>query len=366
MASGSLGHLAATVSLDIDPFKSSARALNAQIKATGSALRAQEFAIKGYGSSLNGMKAAYGSMGQQMKNYEAQLARQKRTYQDLKGQTASTAEEQAKLTTRQANAANQYNRTSAQMEALRAKMNATQRQITLQSNGWYQAGQKITTFGGNVTKVGHGMSSVGSSMTHGITMPIMGIGVAAVKTALDFDHQMNRVKAISGSTSGEFKAMKAEAIDLGAKTQFSAREAAAGMENLASAGLKPQAIMKAMPGILDLAAVSGGDVAKSADAAASALNAFGLSADKSGHLADVYAKAAADTNAETADMAEAMKYAAPVAHSLGMSLEDTAASIGIMSDAGIKGSQAGTTLRGAMSRLAKPTDRKSTRLNSSH
>lgn len=355
MASGSLGHLAATVSLDIDPFKSSARALNAQIKATGSALRAQEFAIKGYGSSLNGMKAAYGSMGQQMKNYEAQLARQKKTYQDLKGQTASTAEEQAKLTTRQANAANQYNRTSARMEALRGKMNATERQITLQGNSWYQTGQKMTTFGGNVTKVGRGLSSVGGTLTRSVTAPLVGVGVAAVKTAVDFDHQMHRVQSISDAIGGQFKAMKSEAVDLGAKTQFSAREAADGMEELASAGFKPREIMKSMPGILDLAAVSGGNVKESAQAAGSALRAFGMSASQSGHLADVYAKAAADTNAETQDMAEAMKYAAPVAHSMGMSLEDTAASIGIMSDAGIKGSQAGTTLRGAMTRLAKPT-----------
>lgn len=355
MASGSLGHLAATVSLDIDPFKSSARALNAQIKATGSALRAQKFAIKGYGSSLNGMKAAYGSMGQQMKNYEAKLARQKKTYQDLKGKTASTAEEQAKLTTRQANAANQYNRTSAQAERLKAQMERMNREITLQDSGWYRASQRMNKVGSGMQTVGRKAQTVGSTLTHGITMPIAGIGVAAVKTALDFDHQMNRVKAISSSTSGEFKAMKAEAIDLGAKTQFSAREAAAGMENLASAGMKPHELMKAMPGVLDLAAVSGGNVAASADAAASALNAFGLSADKSGHLANVYAKAAADTNAETQDMAEAMKYAAPVSHSLGASLEDTAAAIGIMSNAGIKGTQAGTTLRGALTRLAKPT-----------
>ena len=110
-----------------------------------------------------------------------------------------------------------------------------------------------------------------------------------------------------------------------------------------------------MPGLLDLAAVSGGNVAAASEVAASALNAFGLEATEAGHVANVFARAAADTNAEALDMGEAMKYVAPVAKAMGLSLEETAASIGIMSDAGIKGGQAGTALRGALSRLAKPT-----------
>ena len=166
---------------------------------------------------------------------------------------------------------------------------------------------------------------------------------------------MSRVQAIAGATGGELDKMKAQAIELGAKTAFSAKEAAQGMENLASAGFQVNEIMDAMPGVLDLAAVSGGDVAASSEAMASSLRAFGLEAGQAGHVADVFARAAADTNAETVDMAEAMKYVAPVAHSMGLSLEETAASIGIMADAGIKGSQAGTTLRGALSRIAKPT-----------
>lgn len=351
----SLGKLAATVTLDIDPFKRNASALNSVIRSTGSAIKAQQATLKGYGNNLNGMKSIYSNMGKQMQNYEAKLKAQKATYEDLARQTATTSDEQQKLITRQSNAANAYNRTSAQAEQLKAQMAQMNRQITLQDSGWYRASQKLDNVGTGFQKVGTKAQSVGGALTRGITTPLVAVGAASVKVAVDFDHQMSRVKAISGATGGQFDKMKSQAIDLGAKTQFSAREAAAGMENLASAGMKPQQIMKAMPGVLDLAAVSGGNVAESADAAASALNAFGLSANKSGHLADVYAKAAADTNAETADMAEAMKYAAPVAHSMGMSLEDTAASIGIMSNAGIKGSQAGTTLRGAMTRLAKPT-----------
>lgn len=205
------------------------------------------------------------------------------------------------------------------------------------------------------TAVGKVIQGTGAAMTKYITTPLIGVGVAAAKVGGDFEAQMSRVKAISGATGDTFEQMKQQAIDLGAKTAFSAKESAAGMENLASAGFSAQEIMKAMPGLLDLAAVSGGDVALASENTATALRGFGLEASEAGHVADVFARAAADTNAEVGDMGEALKYVAPVANSMGISLEETAAAIGIMSDAGIKGSQAGTTLRGALSRLARPT-----------
>lgn len=199
------------------------------------------------------------------------------------------------------------------------------------------------------------MQTAGKSMTKLLTVPILGAGIAAAKIGGDFEEQMSRVKAISGATGSSFDQLKQQAIDLGAKTAFSAKESAAGMENLASAGFGANEIMAAMPGLLDLAAVSGGDVALASENAATALRGFGLDAGQAGHVADVFARAAADTNAEVADMGDAMKYIAPVANAMGISLEESAAAIGIMSDAGIKGSQAGTSLRGALSRLAKPT-----------
>lgn len=206
-----------------------------------------------------------------------------------------------------------------------------------------------------MSAVGDIMTSTGKTMTKAVTLPILGLTTAAVKVGGDFEEQMSRVKAISGATGDAFEELRDQAIDLGAKTAFSAKESADGMENLASAGFDAQEIMAAMPGLLDLAAVSGGDVALASENAATALRGFGLEADQSGHIADVFARAAADTNAEVADMGEAMKYIAPVANAMGLSIEETAAAIGIMSDAGVKGSQAGTTLRGALSRISKPT-----------
>lgn len=221
------------------------------------------------------------------------------------------------------------------------------------------AAKQVQTFqkdtSSTMSAVGQVTKGTGKTLTKTVTTPIVGLGVVAAKIGGDFEAQMSRVKAISGATGSSFDDLRQQAIDLGAKTAFSAKESAAGMENLASAGFDSKEIMEAMPGLLDLAAVSGGDVALASENAATALRGFNLDASQSGHVANVFARAAADTNAEVGDMGYAMKYIAPVASSMGLSLEETAAAIGIMSDAGIKGSQAGTTLRGALSRLAKPT-----------
>ena len=189
----------------------------------------------------------------------------------------------------------------------------------------------------------------------GVATAIGGVAVAAGKIGMEFESQMSRVQAISGATGTELEKLQQQAIDLGAKTAFSAQEAAEGMENLASAGFNTQEIMEAMPGMLDLAASSGEDLATSADIAASTIRSFGLEASDAAHVADVLAKNAADTNAAVVDTGEALKYVAPFANAAGISMEETAAAIGILADNGIKGSQAGTTLRGALSRLSKPT-----------
>ena len=190
----------------------------------------------------------------------------------------------------------------------------------------------------------------------GTATALAGVSTAAIKVGSDFEAQMSRVKAISGATGEEFDQLRQQAIDLGADTAFSASQAAQGMENLAAAGFETDEIMSAMPGMLDLAAASGEDLAASADIAASTLRGFGLEASEAGHVADVLAENANRTNSSVAETGEAMKYIAPLARAAGISMEETAAAIGIMANAGIQGSQAGTTLRGALSRLSKPTD----------
>lgn len=200
-----------------------------------------------------------------------------------------------------------------------------------------------------------GMSIVTKAFAAG-TAAISAGGLAVIKMGSDFEAQMSRVKAISGATQEDFQKLRDQALQLGADTSFSASQAAEGMENLAAAGFSVTETMEAMPGLLDLAAASGEDLSASSDIAASAIRGFGLEASEAAHVADVLAANANMTNSSVAQTGEALKYIAPVARAAGISLEETSAAIGLMSNAGIQGSQAGTTLRGALSRLSKPTD----------
>lgn len=204
-------------------------------------------------------------------------------------------------------------------------------------------------------EAGTTMTQVGAGMTKYVSVPIVAGFAAATKVGMEFEAQMSRVQAILGATPSDMKKLNSQAKQLGADTAFSAKEAADGMEQLASAGFSTNEVMEAMPGLLDLAAISGKDVGAASEYASSAVRQFQLDASETGHVADVFARAAADTNAETKDMGYALKYAGTAADSAGWSLEQTAAAIGIMSNAGIKGEQAGTTLRGALTRLMKPT-----------
>lgn len=211
------------------------------------------------------------------------------------------------------------------------------------------------TFNDKLAATGSIMKNVGSTMTKWVTLPLVGVGTAAMKVGNEFESQMSRVQAISGATKDQLQTLTDQAMDLGASTSFSAKEAALGMEQLASAGFTVEEIYEAMPGLLDLAASSGADLATASEIAASAVRGFGLEAADTGYVADLFAEAAARTNAQVEDMGQAMKYIAPVAHAMGLEINETAAAVGLLSDAGIKGGQAGTTLRGALTRLTKPT-----------
>lgn len=194
----------------------------------------------------------------------------------------------------------------------------------------------------------------------GAMVTAAGVGVAvglgsAVKVASDFSTQMSKVKAISGATDGEFAKLNDTAKQLGATTVFSASQAGEGMEYLALAGWKTNDIIKAMPGMLDLAAAGALDLGRAADITSDTMSAFGLSADKAGHAADVFAYAQANANTNVEQMGEAMNYLAPTANSLGWSLEEASAVIMELANNGLKGSMATQAFGSSLVRLSAPT-----------
>lgn len=202
--------------------------------------------------------------------------------------------------------------------------------------------------------------AVGKGLTLGLTAPIIAMGTAAIKTAADFDVSMSKVAAISGATGEDLETLRQLAKDLGASTKFSATEAADGMNYLAMAGWGVGDIMGAMPGLLNLAAASGEELGTTADIVSDAMTAMGIGAEGAGHFADVLAMAASKSNTNVSMLGESFKYAAPLAGTMGWSLEDLTMQLGLMANAGIKGSQAGTTFKSAMAAMLAPTYKQST------
>ena len=207
-----------------------------------------------------------------------------------------------------------------------------------------QAGKKMEAFGDSVTHAGQTIMPA--------SMAVAGLGAAAVKTAADFDAGMSKVAAISGATGEDLDALRDKAREMGAKTKFSASEAASAMEYMAMAGWKTEDMLGGIEGIMNLAAASGEDLATTSDIVTDALTAFGLTAQDSAHFADILAAASSNANTNVAMMGETFKYCAPIAGALGFSAEDVAEAIGLMANAGIKSTQAGTALRTIMNNLS--------------
>ena len=209
---------------------------------------------------------------------------------------------------------------------------------------------KIDEVGQKMESVGNSIAGAGKSMMP-LTLAIGGVGTAAVKTAADFDAGMSQVAAISGATGDDLEALRDKAREMGSKTKFSASEAASAMEYMAMAGWKTGDMLGGIEGIMNLAAASGENLATTSDIVTDALTAFGLSAEDSGHFADILAAASSNANTNVSMMGETFKYCAPIAGALGFSAEDTAEAIGLMANAGIKSTQAGTALRTIMNNL---------------
>ncbi|MBQ1364030.1 MAG: phage tail tape measure protein, partial [Oscillospiraceae bacterium] len=207
-----------------------------------------------------------------------------------------------------------------------------------------EAGKKMEAFGDSVTQAGQKIMPA--------SMAVAGLGAAAVKTAADFDAGMSKVAAISGATGDDLDALRDKAREMGAKTKFSASEAASAVEYMAMAGWKTEDMLSGIEGIMSLAAASGEDLATTSDIVTDALTAFGLSAQDSGHFADILAAASSNANTNVRMMGETFKYCAPIAGALGFSAEDVAEAIGLMANAGIKSTQAGTALRTIMNNLS--------------
>lgn len=203
--------------------------------------------------------------------------------------------------------------------------------------------------------LGSSLKSVGGAITKTVSLPLLALGAGALKVAGDFEAGMSEVSAITGATGKDMQALEKQAKTLGATTKFSARDAAEGMKYFGMAGYDTNQIMSALPSTLNLAAAGNVDLGIACDIVSDAMTGLGMSANETTKFTDIMAATITNSNTSVELMGETLKYVGPVAGTLGIGMGDLSVAIGLMGNAGIKGSQAGTALRAGLTNLVKPT-----------
>lgn len=333
---------------------------------------AEELRIK-----INNQKAAIGETEKQIRNYNDRLTemqsetnktetasdklkdtikKQQSDLDTLKEKYKNLVLEQGAESDAAKNAANDISALSSELKDNKAKLESTEKAADELDNSIEEVGNEAdkTTKGGlNAFSVALG------NLISGVVKQAIGklkdLAAESINVGMSFDSSMSKVKAISGATGEEYEQLRQKAKDMGATTKFSATEASEAFEYMGMAGWNSQQMISGIDGILNLAAASGADLATTSDIVTDALTAMGYKAEDAGHLADVMAAASTNANTNVELMGETFKYAAPLAGALGYNMEDTAVAIGLMANAGVKGTQAGTALRGILTRLVSPT-----------
>ena len=240
-------------------------------------------------------------------------------------------------------------------ETLSVKITASDTSFSSTLNKMYKNLDKTTKKLEGLNRFGDEMKNVGKKLTMGLTLPIAGIAAASTNTAMNFEAAMNEVSAISGTTGKDLSKLSDLAKEMGRTTKFSASESAEALKYMSMAGWKAEDMLAGLPGILNLAAAGGTDLALTSDIVTDGLTAMGLSAKDADKFVDIMAATCSNANTSIELMGETLKYAGPVAGALGIEMDDLSVAIGLMGNAGLKGSQAGTSLRAGLTNLVKPT-----------
>lgn len=330
------------------------------IEIDGNTTKLQQ-ALQQVNTSLGNTKSALGDVNRLLRfdPGSTELLRQKQTYLSQAIDETEEKLKQEKEALRQLEEAGKTTENQEQQRALKREIESTEQSLkSLKSQAAEAAsvlGSRMQTAGQKMQSVGSKISGVGRNLSMYVTAPLVGVGAAVTKVTADFDEQMSKVQAISGAMGDDFDALRDKARELGMSSKYSAAEVGAGFEYMAMAGWKTEDMLQGIDGVLNLAAASGEELGTTSDIVTDALTAFGLSAKDSSHFADVLAAASTNANTNVSMLGESFKYAAPVAGALGISAEDTSVALGLMANAGIKASQAGTSLRTGLTNLSKPT-----------
>lgn len=296
-------------------------------------------------------KTAYGQTNQAIKEQQAELKQLKQDY-------ANAVVEQGKGSAAAKDLEAKIRKLSNELGQNAEKLQLADKAADNLGNSYKTAAEKSEALKSAAEKVGNGMQNVGMAMTATATPAIVAAGAASFKMASDFESSMSRVEGALDDPSANMAELSDLALQMGADTIFGASQAGDAMEELAKGGLTAADIKGgALATTMDLAAAGSLQLADSANTVVQAMGAFELSADQTGQAANALAGAAAASSADVSDLTQGLSQASAQAHSAGWSIQDTTAVLGAFADAGIVGSDAGTSLKTMLQRLAAPTDK---------
>lgn len=296
-------------------------------------------------------KTAYGQTNQAIKEQQAELKQLKQDY-------ANAVVEQGKGSAAAKDLEAKIRKLSNELGQNAEKLQLADKAADDLGNSYKTAAEKSEALKSAAEKVGNGMQNVGMAMTATATPAIVAAGAASFKMASDFESSMSRVEGALDDPSANMAELSDLALQMGADTIFGASQAGDAMEELAKGGLTAADIKGgALATTMDLAAAGSLQLADSANTVVQAMGAFELSADQTGQAANALAGAAAASSADVSDLTQGLSQASAQAHSAGWSIQDTTAVLGAFADAGIVGSDAGTSLKTMLQRLAAPTDK---------
>ncbi|MCO4348462.1 phage tail tape measure protein [Staphylococcus agnetis] len=349
------GNMVIKVDLDGSGFNRGITGLNRQMRMVSREMSANLSKFGRYDQSLEKSKVKVDGLTKRQQIQAQKVRELKNNYDQLSRETGENSAKTQAAAAKYNEAYAELNKYERELNEATAEMKALERQQQVLNTTMGKIGNKFSELGPRLQEIGSKMQSVGRNMSMYVSAPIVAGFGAAVKKSIDFDDSMRKVKATSGATGSEFQQLRDKALEMGAKTKFSASESADALNYMALAGWDTKDMLGGIDGVMQLAAASGEDLGQVSDIVTDSLTAFGMKAKDSGHFADVLAQTSSKANTDVRGLGEAFKYAAPVAGALGYTVEDTSIAIGLMSNAGIKGEKAGTALRTMFTNLSKPT-----------
>jgi len=345
-----IGSLNVKIGLDSSGFQNGIASLNREMRVLDSQFKASTAALGEHGKGLEGLKLKSDSLTKQTdiqkQRVEALDAAHKKSV-ETKGQDAKATQDlEIKL-----------NNAKAKLSSMEQDLKNVNKEIETQSSSWYKLGQALEPIGNKMQDIGKGMESVGKDLTKTVTLPIAGIGAAAIKIGMDFEESMSKVKAMSGATGEEMVLLEQAARDAGASTSKSAKDAADALGFMALAGWDSTTSMEALMPVLRLSEAGNIDLAKASSLVTDSMSAMGLTTQELPGYLNIVAQTARSSNTDIDQMAEAYLKVGGTLRGLGVPLEESALALGLLANSGIKGSEAGTALNAVMTNLTAPTGR---------